>query len=354
MNPKIPACTERCELPALRSFVQRLFEAGGLDGAKAGCVSEILIEADLMGHVTHGLALAPQYLDALANGTMRAVGEPEVVSDRGACVTWRGRRLPGPWLTTRAVDLAIERAVTYGTATVVVSDSHHIGALGAYLTRATDRGLMLFIVSSVPSLAGVAPAGGMKGVFSPNPVAAGIPTNGDPLLIDVSASITTLNMTRQLAKAGLAYPAPWALDGTGLPTTDPQTVIDQGGALLTTGGLDHGHKGYGWALMAEAWSQGLAGFGRADEPAGISLSVFIQVIDPDAFGGRDAYRRQTGWLADTCRASPPRPGAPPVRVPGELALRLKRDALANGVELGAGIVTGLHTWSERLGVDWKR
>jgi len=343
---------DRHALPGLRTFATALFEASGLNADKAGCVADVLIEADLMGHATHGLALAPQYLEALANGQMTAEGEPEVVSDRGACVTWRGRRLPGGWLTARAVDLAVDRALQYGIATVVLSDSHHIGALAAYLTRATDRGLMLFIASSVPSARGVAPAGGMKPVFTPDPVAAGIPTDGEPMLIDVSASITTLNMTRQLAEAGEAYPAPWALDGSGHPTTDPKTVVDQGGALLTTGGLDHGHKGYGWALMAEAWSQGLGGYGRADKPTGISLSVFIQAIDPDAFGGRDAYQRQTGWLADACRASPPRPGGPLVRVPGQRALQLKREALDKGVPLSPSIVAGLSTWADRLSVPW--
>lgn len=346
-----PAGPQRHELAALRRFTRRLFEAGGLDADKAGCVADVLIEADLMGHTTHGLALAPQYLDALASGAMKAQGEPEVLSDRGACVTWRGHRLPGAWLMTRAVDLAIERATVHGVCTVVLSDSHHIGALGAYLTRATQRGLMLFIASSLPSMRGVAPAGGMQGVFTPNPVAAGIPTGGAPMLIDVSASITTLNMTRQLAMAGQAYPAPWALDGAGQPTTDPQAVLQQGGALLTAGGLDHGHKGYGWALMAEAWSQGLAGFGRADGPTGTSLSVFIQALDPDAFGGRDAYERQTDWLANACRSSPPRPGAPAVRVPGERALDLKHEAMQSGVPLSASVLAGLKQWADRLGID---
>jgi L-lactate dehydrogenase len=43
-------------------FVTRLFEAAGLDADKASTVAEVLTEADLMGHTTHGLALAPRYL----------------------------------------------------------------------------------------------------------------------------------------------------------------------------------------------------------------------------------------------------------------------------------------------------
>ena len=34
----------------------------------------------------------------------------------------------------------------------------------------------------------------------------------------------------------------------------------------------------------------------------MSLAVFVQVIDPDAFGGRAAFARRAGFVADACRA----------------------------------------------------
>ena len=332
-----------------RACAQALFRAAGLGEEKARVVSEILVEADMMGHATHGLALAPAYLDAAASGALLGSGEPDVVADRGACITWRGRRLPGPWLTAKAVDLALERVRTYGTVTVAISDSHHIGALAAYLTRVTERGCLAMIASSMPSLAGVAPYGGTQAVFTPNPIAAGIPTQGDPILLDISASITTINMSRQLAKAGKQFPQPWAMDSQGNPSADPQAALSEGGTLLPVGGLDHGHKGYGWALLVEALST-LSGFGRADQPAGTCVSVYIQVIDPDAFGGQADFARQMGWLAEVCKTNPPRPGVDRVRLPGERGLALRRDALAHGVALSDSIVQGLSRWSEKYGV----
>ena len=38
----------------------------------------------------------------------------------------------------------------YGTATVVIRRSHHIGCLAAFLQQATDRGMMLIVASSDP------------------------------------------------------------------------------------------------------------------------------------------------------------------------------------------------------------
>lgn len=340
----------RYNAASLREAAQALFAAAGLEEEKAVAVARYLVEADLMGHTTHGLALAGWYLQGIEDGVMAKAGAPEVLSDRGAVVCWRGRRLPGAWLTAQAVELAATRAAVHGAATVVIGDSHHIGCLAAYLPIATERGMMVTVASSSPSGAQVAPFGGLKGLYTPDPVAHGIPTPGDPILIDISASITTVNMSQRLIREGGRFPHDWLMDAEGNPTNDP-TVINRGGTLLPTGGLDHGQKGYGMALHAEALTQGLAGYGRADAPKGTNAAVTVQVYDPEAFGGREAFLRQTGWLADACRANPPRPGVERVRLPGEAALRRKREALAQGVVLHPGIVETLAPYAERYGVS---
>jgi LDH2 family malate/lactate/ureidoglycolate dehydrogenase len=334
----------------LRRFAAALFRQAGLEHEKPDVVAEGLLESDLLGHTTHGLALAPRYLKEIASGSMAAQGEPEVISDRGACVCWNGRRLPGVWLATKAIDLAVERAETYGTVTVVVGNSHHIGCLAAYLPRATEKGYLAIISGSDPSQRTVAPFGGKDPVFTPNPIAVGIPTAGDPVLLDTSASISTNNMGARLVREGRRFPGLWAQDAAGQATDDP-TVLSTGGSILPAGGLDHGHKGYAWALFVEALTQGLGGFGRADEPKGWGGSVYIEVIDPAAFGGREAFTRQTEYLVQACRRSSPRPGVDHVRVPGENALSRKRSALADGVVLYPGVLEALHPFAEQSGVD---
>lgn len=338
--------------PALRQLMQALFEGVGLDGDKAACVADALITADGMGHRTHGLALAPWYLESARSGAMTVAGEATVLNDQGACITWDGRRLPGAWLIHRAIDLALARVATLGVVTVVIGNSHHTGALAVYLPRLTERGLLVQLVNSSPSAAGVAPFGGTRPLLTPNPVAAGIPTTGAPILLDISASITTLNSARQLLARGERFPGLWALDAQGQATDEPAAVVSGGGSLLPAGGLDHGHKGYGWALLAEALTQGLAGQGRADAPTGTNVNIFLQVIDPAAFAGREAFTRQTGFLADACRSNPPRPGQPPVRLPGESAHRRQLDAATQGVPLADGIVQALRPWVTASGLDW--
>ena len=336
----------------LKQFTATLFEAAGMPADRAEIVGSLLVEADLMGHSTHGLQLAGLYLQALADGGMTRSGEPDVIADRGAVVTWDGQRLSGVWLTAAALDLGIERAKRHGSATIVVRRSHHIACLAAYLSRATEAGCMAIIASSDPSECGVAPFGGREAVFTPDPIAIGIPTHGDPILIDISASITTNGMTARLKREGKRYPGEWAQDAEGRPTDDPAGVLaDPPGTLLPVGGVGYGHKGYGLALMIEALTQGLGGYGRANGDADWGASVFVQVFDPEAFGGLSDFTKQTGWIADACRSTPPIPGGDPVRLPGERALARKKEALENGLTLYPGIMDSLLPHAERLGVS---
>ena len=61
--------------------------------------------------------------------------------------------------------------------------------------------------------------------------------------------------------------------------------------------------------------------------------------------------REASWLAEAARTNPPRPGLPPVRVPGDAAQRRRREAMASGVELYPGIMDGLARTAQRLGVE---
>jgi LDH2 family malate/lactate/ureidoglycolate dehydrogenase len=335
----------------LRQFACRLFEAAGCDADKAATMAELLLEADLMGHSTHGLALAADYLEELASGAMRARGEPEVIADRGAAVTWDGLRLPGVWLTARAVDLAIERSSQFGIGTVAIRNSHHIACLAVYLERATRQNKMLLIASSDPSDASIAPFGGLKAVFTPDPIAVGIPTPLGPILIDMSSSITTNGMTGRLRKEGRHFPGQWAQTAEGVATDDPNALFaEPPGTLLPIGGKDHGHKGYGLALTVEALTQGLSGYGRSHRPTGWGASLFVQAMDPELYGGMTAFAAETHFLAKACRSNPPAPGFDAVRLPGDKALANKAAALRVGVRLYPGIMEALAGQAERLGV----
>src|SRR5258708_6853618 len=126
--------------PELGTFAAALLGRAGLEPEKARVVAEVLVEGDLLGHNTHGLALLAGYLADLEKGAMAKTGAPRLIADFPAAVTWDGNRLPGPWLVRQALDLAMERAQKNGTCTVAIRRSRHIACLSSYLQRVTDQG----------------------------------------------------------------------------------------------------------------------------------------------------------------------------------------------------------------------
>ena len=127
---------------ALIAFGHALLRKSGVRDDIARDVATVLVEGDLLGHNTHGLALLSGYLAEIDKGAMAKTGEPTIVTARAATQAWDGNRLPGPWLTLRALDAAMAMADACGTGSVVIRRSHHIACLAAYLRRVTDRGRM--------------------------------------------------------------------------------------------------------------------------------------------------------------------------------------------------------------------
>lgn len=337
---------------ALVSFAEAALAKAGMD-AKARLVAEILVEADLLGHDTHGLALLAAYVGELQRGTMLGSGEPEVLRDSGAVAHWDGRWLSGVRLVAAAIDTAAAKARLYGIGAVSIKHTHHTACLQAYLERATRQGLMVMIASSDPASSTVAPFGGLDPVFGPDPIAVGIPTGGDPILIDMSSSITTNGMVARTVAEGGRLQGQWLQDNEGNLTDDPAVLSAQPpGALLLTGGHDHGHKGYGMALTVEALSQGLSGHGRNGGAKRWSASVFVQVFEPAAFAGTDQFIDQTDFLIDLCRGSRPRRDHSVVRLPGERALASKKSSLRDGLELRQDITAQLVALATKLGLTW--
>ena len=311
----------RFDAASLRHFGQSLLTASGLPEDRACAVADVLLEADLLGHTTHGFVLLPGYLKALKDNSMEKAGEPQVVADHGSALTWDGRYLPGPWLVRRAIAEAQARVMKHPVVTVVIRQSHHIGCLQAYLRPVAEAGHMILLSCSDPASRTVTPHGGTTPRLSSNPIAAGIPTDGNPILIDISMSTTSNGLCQRLAAANERLPGPWLVDREGHPTDDPQILFDgRGGSVLPLGGMDLGYKGFAMAILVEALTSALAGHGRADAETRWGASVFLQIINPEGFGGRKAFLRETSFFAQFCRETPVPPGKPPVRLPGQAAL----------------------------------
>ena len=91
----MPAATARRAIAAdaLVAFGHALLRESGVRDDIARDVATVLVDGDLLGHTTHGLALLPAYLAEIDKGTMAKSGEPVVVNAR-AGRAGVGRRAP--------------------------------------------------------------------------------------------------------------------------------------------------------------------------------------------------------------------------------------------------------------------
>lgn len=329
-----------------------LLEAAGLDADKAAAVARRLVDADLLGHGTHGLRMLPVYLDRLSDGRIARSGSIDVLQDHGASFSWKTHRLPGAWVMERFVAEALERSTAHPVVTATLANCSHIGALQPYLEAFAERKLLALLMVTDPAIASVAPPGGVQPVTTTNPIAACIPTQGAPLLVDLSTSLVSNSAAARYAAAGERLPGPWLLDNQGQPTDDPK-VLDATppGTLMPLGGAEFGYKGFAFGLLVEAFALALAGFGRDAPRQRGAQGVFLQVLTPGAFGhGRDAFLASMSHLVAQCHAGPSAQGAS-IRLPGERALARKRQQLEHGLALDADLPALLDAWARRLGLQ---
>lgn len=333
---------KRFSYQELFNFTVNAFNQAGLAPERSEIMARTLIISDLMGHTTHGLQLLHPYLNQLKDDQMTKSGDPETISDFGSSVTWNGRHLPGPVLVEMGIDLGLERLKEHPVFTLAIQNSHHIACLAAYLERVTDLGKIIILGSSDPGNKTVAPFGGTTGVYSPDPLSYGIPTKGEPILFDSSASTLANGQIMQRHAHGQMLDGAWLMRADGSLSDDPAAFFeDPPATILPVGGLTLGFKGFGYGILMEALTNGLGGAGRRKPAGRWSASVFLQLIDPAKFGGTEVFLTEMQHLVDACHVSAPHPQFGKVRMPGERALALKKKQMTEGILLHPEVVKGL-------------
>jgi LDH2 family malate/lactate/ureidoglycolate dehydrogenase len=116
----------------LRDLSCRIFEAAGVPSPDARTVSDMLIDAELMGLSSHGLQRIPQYVDEIRQGVAKPGAD--VIAERRSPTT---ASVDGQWslgqvVAKRATEEAIDMAKESGTGSAVVRGCRHVGRLGGY------------------------------------------------------------------------------------------------------------------------------------------------------------------------------------------------------------------------------
>jgi len=321
----------KVEPDRLRAFVSRLLVSLGVPAEDAATVAACLVEADLEGQASHGTVRLPLYARRVRSGLIAAAPEMRIWGEKAGIALLDAGNALGPVAGSLAMRLAIEKARNTGVGACAVRGSNHLGALSFYVRMATGAGMIGLALSNTPPA--MAPPGGRAPYLGTNPIAAGIPTSGPPVVIDMATTQVARGSVLKALRVGEQIPAEWAVDAQGRPTTDPQAAL--AGSLAPLGGP----KGFALALLVEVLAAVLPGAAVGPEVAGTfvdsdrpsNVGQFFLALDPEAFG--PGFRQRMDGLAAALRASEPVDAQRPVRLPGDRRLRERDTREQSGVEI---------------------
>jgi LDH2 family malate/lactate/ureidoglycolate dehydrogenase len=344
----------------LKTFVAEVLAKVGVSASDAAVVADVLVEADLRGVESHGVArLESYYVSRLRKGQM--VPRPTVTTVRetpSSILLDAGNGLGHP-VSKHAMEQVIEKAKTSGSAFGAVRNSNHYGIAGYYAMMALEHDLIG--IASTNTVRYGAPTYGSDMLLGTNPFAYAIPALHEPAFV---LDFATTTVPRGKIEVYLRKEKPlnhgWAIDSEGHETTDPQTALK--GALLPLGGFgvdNGGHKGYGLGLLVEILCGVLSGgtFGLdlplpSDGPQPGVISHFFGAIRIDAFRDVAAFKADMDRELRTFKDSRKAPGQDRIYVAGEIEHEKTLYNREHGVPVHVKVWDGLQRLAGELGIPF--
>lgn len=254
----LAAGTRSWPAEAIRAAVtERLTEAGA-PAAAAALVADVLVDADVRGHHSHGVELLPMYLDRVRGGGIDPRATPSWVARGPVVHVLSGNGGFGQIGAREAAVTCARAAAEQGIAAVAVRDNNHVGMLAAYRQPFIDAGIVAFILNiSGPS---VAAPGAERASLGNNAVCLIAPRDGmeTPLIADFATGAVASGKIRDIGTRGGRVPDGWLLGPDGRPSTDPAD-LDRGGSVPVFGGSGTGYKGLCVAVITEVLAGMLGG-----------------------------------------------------------------------------------------------
>jgi len=332
---------------ALAQWAARVFSAARCGTDEAQTIARSLVQSNLYGHDSHGIALVPMYLESLRVGTARAGQSVRIVADLGALLTLDGQRGFGQVVARQAMTLAIERASKHGCAVVGLHNAHHIARIGEWAEQCATAGLTSVHFVNVLSPPIVAPWGGTEARLVTDPFCVGVPHQPHPYVLDYATSAIAAGKVKVALARGEPVPPGSLIDASGAPTTDPNALYEAG-ALLPFAQ----HKGYALAVMCEMLGGMLSGgevLSDAHRPSTINNMLSL-VFAGDWLCEPARQREQIAalerWVKSARRTDP----AQPILFPGEPERLTESRRRREGIPIAPATVDTLRAEAARLGV----
>ena len=317
---------------AVRATIFHVLSELGASERESSIQADVLTEADLRGHHSHGLQRLPVLAERIKKQLIRVSVDPDYTWTADSVLSVDGKSGLGPYVAETAHERAIPALQQKGIVAVAIRNSSHIGMIGYYCERRAREGFVCIAMTESEAL--VHPHGGTKALVGTNPIAIGIPSEPSPFVFDMATSTSAIGKIYASKHRGENIPLGWAIDAEGNPTTNPEAALK--GSLTPLAGP----KGYGLGISIGILSGLLTGaeIGRAvlgtlDTEFRCTKGDLFLLLNPAVFPGGPGLAAHVGAYLDEIRSSPPQQNCEQVIVPGDRARKVREERMRFGIPL---------------------
>lgn len=308
----------RVKLDELKNLTQKAVFKYGYTDKEAKVIQDILLYAQLRGNNQGVVKL-------IGNGIPKRekAASPKIVKETPVSALFDGNETNAMVVMNLVTETAIEKAKKSGIGIVGnFNTTESTGALGYYVSKVAKEGLIGIAYASAPFQT-TAPYGSTEARFCTNPVAYGIPTENDPIILDMTTSAMAYYGLIEAKTAGKMVPEDTGYDKDGNPTQDPAEIMS--GALKTFGG----HRGSGLALIGQIFAGALVqaeSFNSDSDNAG----NLVMAIDPEVLTSREAFTKEVSSIIERVKSARKAEGVSEILIPGERGNSFNAEVLASG------------------------
>ena len=322
----------------LKKIVKDIFLKHGLNDAHSEISSNYIIQAELVGAPSHGLARLKMYCNRIKKKLINSKPKIKIKKISQSISHLDADDAIGFVAADIGIKKAIINAKKTGFALVGIKNSGHYGLSSFYAEQAVKKNLMVWCFTNAPPA--IAPYGSKKPLFGTNPICFGAPTgNKIPFILDTSASMINRGKIRRAEKLGKNIPQGVALDKKGNPTTNAKLALE--GVQLPIAGF----KGSGLAWMVDIVSGVLTGAnhgGKVKDPfddlsGPQNVGHLFIVIKPNIFVGKNYLSRIKKNLK-TVKGLPKTNKIKEILYPGENKYANYKKNLKKGIEIPKNIL----------------
>jgi L-2-hydroxycarboxylate dehydrogenase (NAD+) len=276
----------------LKKIIKNIFINHGLSYKHAEISSNCIIQAELVGAHSHGLARVKMYCDRIKKKLINPKPKFKIKKISHSISYIDANNSIGFVAADVGIKKAIANAKKTGIGLVGIKNSGHYGLSSFFAEQAVQKKLAVLCFTNAPPA--IAPYGAKKKLFGTNPICFGTPTASKiPFILDTSVSMINRGKIRVAASKGSKIPKNVALDKFGKPTTDAKKAL--AGVQLPIAEF----RGSGLAWMVDILSGVFTGgnhAGRVKDPfddfsGPQNIGHLFIVMKPNIFVGNSYYKR---------------------------------------------------------------